>query len=39
MKLVQIDQYFVSTMDTDGLALQHQSISTCSGEYVTGPFY
>ena len=29
MKLVQYMEYFISTVGTDGLGLQHQGISDC----------
>ena len=32
MKLAQIDQYLVSTVDTDGLVLKHQGFSSHSDE-------
>ena len=33
MKLVQYNEYFVSTVDTDGLVLKHQGISSHSADY------
>ena len=33
MKLVQYNEYLVSTMDTDDLMLQHQGICSYSAEY------
>ena len=33
MKLVQCNEYLVSIVDTDGLVLQHQDISSQSAEY------
>ena len=33
MKPVQNNEYIVSTVDTDGLVLQHQGISSYSAEY------
>ena len=33
MKLVQYSEYLVSIVDTDGLVLQHQDISSYSAEY------
>ena len=33
MKLLQNNDYLVSTVDTDGLVLQHQGISNYSAEY------
>ena len=33
MKLVHYNEYLVSTVDTDGLVLQHQGISNHSAEY------
>ena len=38
MKPVQYSEYLVSTVDTDGLVLQHQGISNYSGEYTPMPF-
>ena len=35
MKLMKCNRYLVSTIDTDGLVLQHQGISSQSAEYVT----
>ena len=32
MKLVQYNEYLVSTVDTDGLVLKHQGISSYSAE-------
>ena len=32
-KLVQYNEYLISTVDTDGLVLQHQAISSHSAEY------
>ena len=32
MKLVQYNNYLVSTVDTDGMVLQHQGISSHSAE-------
>ena len=34
MKLIQHSEYSGSTVDTDGLVLQHQGISSNSAEYV-----
>ena len=34
MKHVKYDEYLISTLDTDGLVLQHQAISGHSAEYV-----
>ena len=33
MKLVQYNGYLISTVDADGLVLEHQTISSLSGEY------
>ena len=33
MKLVQLQEYLFSTVDTDGLVLKHQAISSYSDEY------
>ena len=33
MKLLQYNEYLVSTVNTDGLVLQHQGISSYSSEY------
>ena len=33
IKLVQCNEYFISTVDTDGLVLEHQGISSHSAEY------
>ena len=33
MNLVQYNEYLVSTVDTDGLLLQRQGISSYSAEY------
>ena len=33
VKLVQYNGYFVSTVDADGLVLQHQGISSLSAGY------
>ena len=33
MRLVQYNEYSVITVDTDGLVLQHQGISSHSAEY------
>ena len=33
MKLVQYNEYLVSIVDTDGLVLKHQAISSYSAEY------
>ena len=33
MKLVQYNEYLVNTVDTDGLVLHHQGISSHSAEY------
>ena len=33
MKLVQYNEYLVSTVPTDALVLQHQGISSHSAEY------
>ena len=33
MKLVQSNEYLVSTVDTDGLVLLHEDISSYSAEY------
>ena len=33
MKLVQYNEYLVSIVDTDGLVLKHQDISSHSAEY------
>ena len=38
MKLVQNNQYLVSTVDTDGLVLWHQGISSHSAENVAMHF-
>ena len=38
MKLVQSNEYFISTVDTDDLLLWHQSISSHSAEYVSMHF-
>ena len=32
-KLVQYNEHFISTVDTDGLVLWHQAISSHSAEY------
>ena len=37
MKLLQYKEYLVTTVDTDGLVLQHQGISSYSAEY--GPMH
>ena len=34
MKLVQYNEYLVCTVDTDGLVIYHQGISSYSSEYV-----
>ena len=33
MKLVQYNEFLVSIVDTDGLVLQHQDISSRSADY------
>ena len=38
MKLIQCNDYSVSTVDTDGLVIQHQSISGHSAEYTSMRF-
>ena len=38
MKLVQYNEYLVRAVDTDGLMLQHQGISSYSAEYVLMQF-
>ena len=38
MKLIQSNEYLVSTVDTDGLVIQHQSISSHSAEYTSMRF-
>ena len=36
MKLIQYDEYWISTVDTDGLVLQHQGISSHIADYAQG---
>ena len=38
MRLVQYDEYVVSTADTGGLVLKHQAISSYSVQYTTMHF-
>ena len=35
MELIQSNEYLVSTVDTDDLVIQHQSISSHSAEYTS----